>query len=69
MTRVSPYDLSRLEITQSDEGEFGVQNRAVRPRVIMDWGKPVQWIGLQPAEAGAIVHVLRTTESKRSYFR
>jgi hypothetical protein len=42
------------KITGSDEGELEFKIAVFEERVIMDWGKPVKWIGLRPAEARAI---------------
>jgi hypothetical protein len=42
------------KLTESDEGELEFKIGVFEERVIMDWGKPVKWIGLRPAEARAI---------------
>ncbi len=42
------------KLTNSDDGELQFKIAVFEERVIMDWGKPVQWIGLRPAEARAI---------------
>jgi hypothetical protein len=36
------------KLTQSDEGELEFKITPYKGRVIMDWGKLVQWIGLTP---------------------
>jgi hypothetical protein len=41
------------KLTESDEGEFEFRIAPVDGRVVMDWGRPVQWIGLPPATARA----------------
>jgi hypothetical protein len=45
---------SEGKLTQSDEGEFEFKIAPFEGPVIMDWGRPVQWIGLKPAEARGI---------------
>jgi|RhiMetdeSRZDD1v2_1073273.scaffolds.fasta_scaffold195610_5 hypothetical protein len=39
---------SEGKLTQSDEGELEFKITPYKERVIMDWGKLVQWIGLTP---------------------
>jgi hypothetical protein len=39
------------KLTESDDGELEFKIAVFEERVIMDWGKPVQWIGLSPAGA------------------
>ena len=46
------------KLTQSDEGELEFKIAPFEGRVIMDWGKPVQWIGLAPSHARAIAAAL-----------
>jgi hypothetical protein len=45
------------KLTQSD-GELEFRITAVDGRVVMDWGQPVQWVGLTPSEARAIADAL-----------
>jgi hypothetical protein len=42
------------KLTESDEGELEFKIGVFEERVIMDWGKPVKWIALRPAEARTI---------------
>jgi hypothetical protein len=46
------------KLTQSDHGELEFRITAVDGRVVMDWGQPVQWVGLTPSEARAIADAL-----------
>jgi hypothetical protein len=46
---------SEGKLTQSDEGELEFKITLYKGRVIMDWGKLVQWIGLTPSMARATI--------------
>jgi hypothetical protein len=42
------------KLTESDEGELDFSIAVHEGRVILNWGKPVQWIGVAPSQARAI---------------
>jgi hypothetical protein len=42
------------KLTENDEGELDFKIGVREGRVIMNWGKPVQWIGLRPVDARAM---------------
>jgi hypothetical protein len=46
------------KMTQSDKGELQFKVVAYEGRVIMDWGRPVQWVGFRPFEARTVADAL-----------
>lgn len=58
------------KLTESDEGELEFSIAVHEGRVILNWGKPVQWIGVPPAKARAIAaSLLRTAEEAEEQAR
>ena len=46
------------KLVENDEGELDFKIGVLEKRVIVDWGKPVKWIGLSPVEARTIAALL-----------
>ena len=54
------------KLTESDKGELEFSIAVHEGRVVLNWRKPVQWIGV-PAQARAIAaSLLRTAEGQNS---
>ena len=58
------------KLTESDKGELEFSIAVHEGRVVLNWGKPVLWIGVPPAQARAIAaSLLRTAEEAEQQAR
>ena len=53
-----PNKFPEGKLSRDDQGELEFKIAIVDGRVIMDWGKPIQWIGCTPSQARAIAAAL-----------